>query len=165
MNTSSPHITQLAPDEVFVFGSNLAGIAGAGAAAYAHKHFGAQMGVGSGPTGRCYAIPTKSDEIQTLPLGAILPYVQEFVRYTYTQPKQRFLVTALGTGLAGIPTQEIAPMFFHSPNGWVKIPDNIFLPETFWSAMQEFPDFDLYKDGRTGTDLEEDEEAGDKFAS
>jgi len=159
-NISPSNITRLGPNEIFTYGSNEAGVHGCGAAAYARTHFGAQMGVGIGPTGQCYALPTKDQRIETLSLGAILVHVQDFLRYAVEHPEQKFLVTAIGTGLAGLAAREIAPMFFHSPDGWVKLPPNVFLPEPFWLAMKEFPDFTLYDDVPEEHPEDGNEEAG-----
>ena len=99
-------ITRLAADEVFVFGSNLAGMHGGGAARMAYEHFGAEWGVGVGPTGQCYAIPTMQGGIDT-----IRPYVDEFIVFAKQHSDKRFLVTRIGCGIAGFADEEIAPLF------------------------------------------------------
>lgn len=99
-------ITALRPDEVFVFGSNLEGWHGGGAARLAHRAFGAEWGVGAGPTGRCYAIPTMQGGVET-----IRPYAADFLAYARRHPESRFLVTEIGCGIAGFTPQEIAPLF------------------------------------------------------
>jgi len=96
---------------ILVFGSNTAGIHGAGAAKVAHEHFGAVWGKGSGLYGDSYAIPTKDRSIETLPLVLIKPYVTKFVEMTMYHDKIKFFVTAVGTGLAGYSDMDIAPMF------------------------------------------------------
>lgn len=108
--------------EIFVFGSNLAGRHGAGAALYARKHHGAKNGIGHGRTGNAYALPTKDENIQTLPLESIRRYVAIFVAYASNHPELRFQVTAVGTGLAGYKHEDIAPLFASAP-------DNCRLPE------------------------------------
>jgi len=123
MNTPEK-ITSLKPQEIFVFGSNLAGRHGAGAALLAAQRFGAKRGVGEGPTGYCYAIPTKDENIQTLPLREINCYVIEFLNYANMNPGLTFLVTKIGCGLAGYSVEEIAPMFH-------KVPKNVILPVEF----------------------------------
>lgn len=100
---------------IFVFGSNEAGIHGAGAAKYARDHYGACYGVGFGPQGLSFAIPTKDWTIQTLPYAVIEHYVQRFILYTRLNPNDEFKVTALGTGLAGLRSDVIAPMFKYAP--------------------------------------------------
>jgi hypothetical protein len=117
-------ITSLKPNEVFVFGSNLAGIHGAGAALFAKEHFGAQQGVGLGPTGQSYAIPTKDERLQTLPLAEIQKYVWYFQNYASIHQTVRFLVTPIGCGLAGYTPAQIAPLF----KMWQP---NVILPEEF----------------------------------
>lgn len=123
MNTPE-NITALAPNEVFVFGSNLAGIHGAGAARVAHKLFGAKYLVGEGPTGQCYAIPTKDISIETLPLDEIATHVLNFLTYALEHPDKTFLVTKVGCGLAGYTPAEIGPLFKGAP-------DNVILPKEF----------------------------------
>lgn len=100
---------------IFVFGSNEAGRHGAGAARYAYEHYAARMGVGFGPQGLSFAIPTKDWRVQTLDYDAIKHYVNRFIVYARTQPDDLFKVTALGTGLAGLRHDIIAPMFQYAP--------------------------------------------------
>ena len=96
---------------IFVFGSNLAGRHGAGAALFARRNHGAVYGVGIGRTGNAYAIPTKDEKIRTLPLDRIAPYVTEFLDYAREHPELSFQVTRIGCGLAGYEVHQIAPMF------------------------------------------------------
>jgi len=96
---------------IFVFGSNLAGVHGAGAALQANKNFGATWGVGVGPSGSSYAIPTKDRDIRTLPLTTVEHYILEFVEYAKAHPDETFQVTQVGCGLAGYTAEDIAPLF------------------------------------------------------
>lgn len=100
---------------IFVFGSNEAGIHGAGAARYAHEHYAARYGQGFGPSGLSFAIPTKDWRIETLPYETIQHYVERFVVYARLHRDDEFKVTALGTGLAGLRHDVVAPMFKHAP--------------------------------------------------
>jgi hypothetical protein len=100
---------------IFVFGSNLAGIHGAGAALFAKDNFGAEFGVGYGPTGNAYAIPTKNRSIKTMSKTPIRYYVNEFIKYAKEHPELTFKVTRVGCGLAGYSNKDIAPMFKGSP--------------------------------------------------
>jgi hypothetical protein len=110
--------------EIFVFGSNLAGRHGKGAALTARMQHGAQYGVGNGRTGNAYAIPTKDINLNTLPLSTINEFVQQFIQYTKSHPTEFFFVTRIGCGLAGYWDIDIAPMFkdapdnCHLPIGW-----------------------------------------------
>lgn len=97
-------------NEVFVFGSNLAGIHGKGAAKLALQ-YGARYGVGVGPSGRTYAIPTKGYDIETLSLEHIIPYIKRFTKITYEYPTVKFFITRIGCGLAGYKDKDIAPHF------------------------------------------------------
>ena len=98
--------------EVFVFGSNLAGRHGGGAALVAKQKFGALQGFGSGPMGNCYAIPTKDATVaNSLPLELIKGCVQKFLAYANLYPNTEFFVTRIGCVLAGYSDAEIAPMF------------------------------------------------------
>lgn len=114
---------------IFVFGSNLAGIHGAGAAREAHQRWGAAWGCGVGLSGHSYAIPTKDQNIQTMPVEAIAPYVAEFVAYAARHPGLSFLVTAIGCGLAGHSPSDIAPLFAGAA-------ENVFLSEKLVSALR-----------------------------
>ena len=100
---------------IFVFGSNLAGRHGKGAAASARNHHAAQWGVGEGPTGRAYALPTKDKDLRTLPLEKIEGHVESFLAYARNHADRLFLVTAIGCGLAGYKHEQIAPMFKSAP--------------------------------------------------
>lgn len=111
-------ITELGENEIFVFGSNAAGAHGGGAARYAYDHFGAVWGQGSGLQGRSYAIDTMSG------LETIETEVAEFLAFAAGRPDLRFLVTEIGTGIAGYRPQQIAPFFTH-------VPPNVVLPEAF----------------------------------
>jgi hypothetical protein len=100
---------------VFVFGSNLAGRHGKGAALHASRERGAVHGAGVGRTGNAYAIPTKDAKLRALPLSEIKNYVLEFLRYARAHPDLRFEVTRIGCGLAGYTDAQIAPMFAGAP--------------------------------------------------
>ena len=114
-------ITSLRADEVFVFGSNLAGMHGGGAAYAAFKQFGAVWGCGVGLQGQSYAIPTMQGGVET-----IKPYVDEFIDFARSRPDLFFYVTRIGCGIAGFADAEIAPLFAAAR----AIP-NICLPESF----------------------------------
>ena len=122
----TPHnITSLKPNEIFVFGSNLEGAHGGGAALTAFQKFGAIMGQGVGLQGQSYGIPTMHGGPKE-----ILPYVEEFIEFAKQHPELTFLVTRIGCGIAGFTTQEMAPLFA----GAVEV-ENIHLPEDFWKEL------------------------------
>jgi hypothetical protein len=100
---------------VFVFGSNIAGRHGAGAAKFALKNYGAQYGRGEGRQGDSYAIPTKDRNLSTLTIVEIQPYVTTFIEYAENNPSTRFNVTAVGTGLAGHRHEDMARLFAGAP--------------------------------------------------
>ena len=120
MNTPE-FITHLKENEIFVFGSNLAGMHGGGAARIALERFGAKMGQGVGLQGQSYAIPTMQGGVET-----IKPYVDEFIQFAQQHPDLTFLVTRIGCGIAGFTDEEIAPLFEDAhlvanillPKGW-----------------------------------------------
>ena len=118
-------------DRVFVFGSNLAGRHGAGAARFARLERGAVYCRGVGLQGNSYAIPTKDERIRTLPLSRIEPFVKEFVAFAEAHPDMEFEVTRIGCGLAGYKPRDIAPMFA----GAVGL-GNVSLPDDFLSFFQ-----------------------------
>jgi hypothetical protein len=114
-------------DWVWVFGSNLAGRHGKGAAAVARTNFQAEYGVGEGVTGNSYAIPTKGRRLEVLPLSAIEQSITAFLQHARAHPAQRFFVTRVGCGLAGYQDEQIAPLFAGAPA-------NCSMPDA-WSAM------------------------------
>lgn len=101
--------------EIFVFGSNLAGRHGKGAALAARQHHGAIYGQGFGLQGNSFAIPTKDINLKTLPLNIISTYVDAFIRFAQIRHDLEFQLTAIGCGLAGYKPQDIAPMFKSAP--------------------------------------------------
>lgn len=113
----------------FVFGSNLAGLHGKGAALTARTYRGARQGKGLGPQGTSYALPTKSVNLKPLSLKEISNHVREFIAYAESRPQEVFQQTRVGCGLAGFKDSEIAPMFFAAPK-------NIILPGV-WRQMRE----------------------------
>lgn len=114
-------ITELGENEIFVFGSNLAGAHGGGAARVAYNKFGAVWGQGVGLQGQSYAIPTMHGGIKE-----IKPYVEEFIEFASKHPEYTFLVTKIGCGIAGFAIEEIAPLFAEA----VKL-QNVVLPKEF----------------------------------
>ena len=102
--------------KIFVFGSNLAGAHGAGAALEAKIRYGAKTGQGVGLQGWSYAIPTKDRNIKTLPLADISLHVSNFTRYAYLRDELQFFITPIGTGLAGYSHEQIAPLFVRLRN-------------------------------------------------
>lgn len=112
--------------KIFVFGSNLAGRHGRGAALTALKQWGAEYGVGRGRTGMAYALPTKDRALAPLSLRQIKYNVDEFIAYAMSELDLTFIVTKVGCGLAGYSEDDIAPMF-------ARAPENCQLPEG-WRA-------------------------------
>jgi len=100
---------------VFVFGSNLKGIHGAGAARTARIKYAAQMGVGEGRTGQSYAIPTKAGPYQRRNIQKICVSIKTFLRYAEDHAELDFVVTRIGCGLAGYTDEDIAPLFADAP--------------------------------------------------
>lgn len=111
---------------IFVFGSNTAGVHGAGAALYALKNYGAIPGIGFGPQGRAFGIPTRdynNGTIVTLDLWIIEEFVGQFKLWATLHPEQTFIVTRIGCGYAGYTDSQIAPMFRDAP--WnCELPDD-----------------------------------------
>ena len=119
-------IRELAANEIFVFGSNLAGYHGGGAARIALNNFGAIWGQGVGMQGQCYAIPTMQGGVET-----IKPYVDEFIDFARTHTEYTFLVTRIACGIAGFSPREIAPLFADAIDV-----ENVILPEDFVEVIQ-----------------------------
>ena len=118
-------ISELNDREIFVFGSNLQGMHGGGAARVAHRKFGAEWGVGIGLTGQTYAIPTMQGGVET-----IAPYVDEFIEFASNHKELKFYVTRIGCGIAGFRDEEIAPLFADA----IEV-ENIILPKEFESVI------------------------------
>lgn len=125
-------ITKLAKNEIFVFGSNLSGRHGKGAAKTALS-WGAIWGQGTGLQGRTYGIPTKTADVRkTLPVEAIRPYVDRFIQDAKEHSDKIFLVTEIGCGLAGYKPKDIAPLFKDAIDV-----QNIHLPARFWYKLKD----------------------------
>ena len=119
-------ITELKENEIFVFGSNLQGMHGGGAARLAYNKFGAIWGQGVGLQGQSYGIPTMHGGVDD-----IKPYVDEFIEFAKSHPELTFLVTRIGCGIAGFRDEEIAPLF----NECIEI-ENVILPRSFHSILR-----------------------------
>lgn len=122
------NITSLEQDEIFVFGSNLAGIHAGGAARVAYERFGAIMGQGVGIQGQSYAIPTMHGGVEE-----IKPYVDEFIALAREWDQNTFYVTRIGCGIAGFTDEEIAPLFADAVELY-----NVRLPESFYNIIGQF---------------------------
>ncbi len=109
---------------IFVFGSNLAGRHGAGAALTALRYYGAIYGQGEGLQGNSYGIPTKDKYIKTLPLTEIHLAVTRFLEFAAENQHLIFNVTKIGCGLAGYSPHQIAPFFRNHT-------ENVLLPDEF----------------------------------
>lgn len=126
-------IDALKEDEVFVFGSNYSGRHGAGAAYLAWNKFGAEMGVGEGLTGQCYALPTMDEYFRTLPLDEIKEKIANFVKVCNEHPEKIFLLTKIGCGIAGYSPTQIAPLLKKN----LPLPSNLILPLEFHEVLYE----------------------------
>lgn len=125
-------ITDLNPNEIFVFGSNLAGAHGGGAARIAYDRFGAIWGQGVGLQGQSYAIPTMQGGVET-----IKPYVDEFINFAKQHSEYKFLVTRIGCGIAGFTSDEIAPLFEEAVDL-----ENVIMPEDFVEVLRSSQDIE-----------------------
>lgn len=117
---ASDRIAELGENEIFVFGSNIQGSHGGGAAWFAYKNLGAEWGVGEGLTGHCYALPTMEGE------ASMKHAVEKFTVCAKEHPELTFLVTAVGCGIAGYTPQEVAPLFREAAEL-----ENVYLPQVF----------------------------------
>jgi hypothetical protein len=122
---ASDRIADLGENEIFVFGSNIQGAHGGGAAWYAHQKFGAEWGVGEGLTGRTYALPTMEGD------ASMKKAVEHFISCAKAHPKLTFLVTAVGCGIAGYTPEEVAPLFREATTL-----ENVYLPRVFWDVLK-----------------------------
>lgn len=135
MIVTPENITELKPNAIFVFGSNLSGIHGKGAAKTARR-WGACDGVGIGRSGQTYAIPTRGrwrasqGGFNSLGLEEIGEHVHDFLQYAKRHPELEFLVTKIGCGYAGFSPQEMSIVFAGE-----EIPENVALPKEFWALI------------------------------
>ena len=123
---ASDRIAKLAENEIFVFGSNIQGAHGGGAAWFAHKAFGAEWGVGEGLTGRTYALPTMEGS------ASLKQAVDHFIACAKQHPELTFLVTAVGCGIAGYTPDEVAPLFKDALSL-----ENVYLPQVFVDILRK----------------------------
>ncbi len=126
-NFTPNEISSLKEDEVFVFGSNLQGYHGGGAAKVAINKFGAIWGQGVGLQGQCYAIPTMQGGVET-----IKPYVDQFINFAKEHTELFFYVTRIGCGIAGFKDRDIAPLFKDAMGI-----SNICLPKSFVDLLNK----------------------------
>ncbi len=128
-------IPDYSKQRIFVFGSNLAGIHGKGAALHAKRHYGAVTGVAIGHIGHSYAIPTKDHRLRPLDLGQIEHFIKGFIAYAQNHPVLEFNVTQVGCGLAGFKKEQIAPMFIFAPsNCWFDPEWKDIVGINYWEA-------------------------------
>lgn len=118
MDITPERITELEPDEVFVFGSNASGSHGGGAARIAYERFGAVWGEGHGHHGQTYAVDTMSG------IDALEAEARAFIAYATAHPELRFLLTPVGCGIAGYTPAQVAPLF-------TGLPPNVSVPASF----------------------------------
>ena len=123
---AADRISELKDNEIFVFGSNLAGNHAGGAAAIADRMFGAIWGQGVGLQGQSYGIPTMHGGIDE-----IKPYVDEFIEFAKQNPSLKFLVTRIGCGIAGFTEEQMAPLFAKGA-----VMENVYLPDSFWEIIE-----------------------------
>lgn len=125
-NYTPENITHLEPDDIFVFGSNLQGMHGGGAARVAYNKFGAIWGQGVGLQGQSYAIPTMQGGVET-----IKPYVDQFIKFARECDQNTFYVTRIGCGIAGFTDEQIAPLFDEAYDLY-----NVRLPKSFADIIE-----------------------------
>ena len=116
-------ITSLKPNQIFVFGSNLAGKHIGGAALQAKEQFGAEEGVGEGLTGQAYAFPTLNEQFEQRSFGELYVSLNELYRVAKENPDKEFLLTKVGCGIAQFPEEQMKDLFSNAPANIIK-PDD-----------------------------------------
>jgi hypothetical protein len=124
------NVTSLKPNEVFVFGSNAEGVHGKGAALLAKNNFGAKQGQAEGLQGQAYGVITKKNwrVEKSSTLSEIGKGLQDMLLFAKANQNKKFLVTKLGSSLAGYSIEEIKGLFEKLKN---IIPNNVILPKEY----------------------------------
>lgn len=117
-------INKLKDNQIFVFGSNLAGNHMGGAALQAKEKFGAEDGVGEGLIGQSYAFPTLGYELEKLTERELVRSRDNLYKCAVENPDKEFLLTKVGCGIAGYPEEQMASLF-------ANLPENVVLPVTW----------------------------------
>ena len=123
-------IEKLESNEIFVFGSNLAGRHGGGAAKLAYDKFGAQWGIGEGITGQCYAFPTLDENYNKVHLVNIISSFVKLYQVANNKPNLTFYLTKIGLGIAGFKVEDILACI-RVVNDSLTCPNNIMFPKEF----------------------------------
>lgn len=137
MNFTPENISELEPNQVFVFGSNLAGEHVGGAAKVAREKFGAEWGVGEGMTGRCYAFPTLTEDLDQIPHWKLEKHIDNFFKTALDNPDKEFILTKVGCGIANYPEKYMKALFVDSPK-------NVIKPEGWHANMRSQPTLDEF---------------------
>lgn len=122
MKFTPDNITMLEENQIFVFGSNTAGIHGAGAARFAYEKFGAVYGVGEGLTGQSYAFPTLDNYLKQRTSAQLRMSILELYVCAEDHPNLEFLLTKVGCGLGGYSEEYMKSLFA------LRCPVNIIKP-------------------------------------
>lgn len=120
MSNTPENITELEPNEIFIFGSNLAGEHAGGAAKIAHEKFGAEWGIGEGLSGQTYAYPTLERDYHKRGVRGLEAARDRLAATARALPEKTFLLTKVGCGIAGYDEDEIKALFSDMPSNIVK---------------------------------------------
>lgn len=130
MEFTPEYITELQPNEIFVFGSNENGNHMGGAARIAYEKFGAKWGVASGRTGQTYAIPTLDRDMEKIEPEMLEIHLEDFIDYVRKYPTLTFYLTKIGCGIAGWSVEEVKRIFW-KVIGTKQLPKNLTIPKEF----------------------------------
>lgn len=128
------NITELNDGEYFVFGSNLAGKHDGGAAKFAASKFGAEYGVGEGVTGQTYALPTLHANFGKMTTQTLRKHVNIFIDYATIHKDKTFILTRVGTGIAGYDENKMIELFKNSPSNVIK--SKSWHKQTLWFKLK-----------------------------
>ena len=110
-----PMITSLKENEIIIVGTNKLGQHLGGAARQAYSDFGLKWGCGEGLSGQTYAFPTLDENFRQVSLNDLRRSRDRLYEVVESMPDKVFLLTSVGTGIAGFELEVIKELFKDTP--------------------------------------------------